>query len=266
MFAGLAIKSGLVQTSEHEPYSISDFLSDAFTVLQRPGIRTDFVYRSALTQKIALGKHSLNTACLLNEFQIGSSKADLVILNGKATVYEIKSERDSLRRLEGQLKDYSKVFGNSYVITSPSSAAQVLSCTSKEVGVLQLSSRGTIQELREAIDKTDQVCPSKICSVLRRGEALDVLKKLDIEIPDLPNTLIRAELTRIFSKQDPRLLSNLVIEVLKSNRKQANKAEAIKGLSESLQTAVLTMGFSLKQIDALSITTNKTLQEALTWA
>ncbi|MEI9986083.1 MAG: sce7726 family protein [Aliidongia sp.] len=64
-----------------------------------PGCATNIFIAPSVTQKILMGKHSLRTASMLNEFRAGSCKADLVILNGTATVYEIKSERDSLTRL-----------------------------------------------------------------------------------------------------------------------------------------------------------------------
>src|SRR5438128_1527304 len=72
----------------------------AFAVLGREGYRDEYIYKAALTQRILLGKHSLQTASMLNEFRVGECKADIAILNGTATVYEVKSERDSLARLE----------------------------------------------------------------------------------------------------------------------------------------------------------------------
>lgn len=90
--------------------TVGDAFNSAFAILKEVGLRDEYIYRSAITKKILLGKHSLRTASMLNEFRVGNSKADLVILNGTATVYEIKSERDSLARLVNQIKDYKRVF------------------------------------------------------------------------------------------------------------------------------------------------------------
>lgn len=69
--------------------TVGDALDSAFDVLKTAGLRDEYVYRAAITHKILLGTHSLNTACMLNEFRVGVCKADVAILNGTATVYEI---------------------------------------------------------------------------------------------------------------------------------------------------------------------------------
>jgi hypothetical protein len=66
-------------------------------VLKRSGLRDKYVYKAALTQRVLMGKHSLRTACMLSEFRVGDRKADITILNGTTTVYEIKSDRDWAR-------------------------------------------------------------------------------------------------------------------------------------------------------------------------
>lgn len=77
--------------------TVGDVFDQAFEILKVAGQRDEYIYRAAISQKILMGTHSLRTASMLNEFRAGSSKADLVILNGTATVYEIKSERIRLR-------------------------------------------------------------------------------------------------------------------------------------------------------------------------
>jgi hypothetical protein len=87
---------------------VCDIFCDAFDVLKVQGCRDEYVYKTALVRNILLGRHSFQTASMLNEFRVGECKADLAILNGTATVYEVKSERDSLSRLERQLIAYLK--------------------------------------------------------------------------------------------------------------------------------------------------------------
>ena len=55
---------------------------------------------------------------MLNHFRVGECKAGLAILNGTATGYEVKSERDSLSRLERQVNAYVTVFAKVYVIAA----------------------------------------------------------------------------------------------------------------------------------------------------
>src|SRR5690606_10514895 len=98
--------------------TVGDTFDYAFDILKVAGHRDEYIYRAAISQKVLMGTHSLRTASMLNEFRIGDCKADLVILNGTATVYEIKSERDSLVRLVKQVESYKRVFAKVNVITS----------------------------------------------------------------------------------------------------------------------------------------------------
>jgi hypothetical protein len=98
--------------------TVGEAFDAAFAQLQTIGSRNEYVYRAALTKKVLLGKHSLKTASMLTEVRAGECKADLVILNGTATVYEIKSERDTLARLVNQIANYKRVFATINVIAS----------------------------------------------------------------------------------------------------------------------------------------------------
>ena len=79
---------------------IRDLFDSIFDRLTSKDYRHEFIYKSVIAHKILLGRHSLNTAVLLNEFRVGDCKADVVVINGTSNVYEIKSERDSLCRLK----------------------------------------------------------------------------------------------------------------------------------------------------------------------
>ena len=66
-----------------------------------------------------MGKHSLNTACMLNEFRAGVCKADLVIL--MAPRLSTRSNQSAmLARLANQVENYKKVFAKVYVIVGES--------------------------------------------------------------------------------------------------------------------------------------------------
>ena len=79
--------------------------------------RNEYYYKITLLNKLLLGIHSVNTTTALTEFPIAKSKADFVLINGKAVVYEIKTELDNLERLESQISDYYKAFDHVAVVT-----------------------------------------------------------------------------------------------------------------------------------------------------
>jgi len=188
LFAQLFTQSGLLEKKTTDVRTVSAAFDMAFSVLRRAGTRDEYVYRAALTHNILLGTHSLNTASMLTEFRAGSCKADLAILNGTGTVYEIKSDRDSLSRLVNQVENYRKVFAKIYVIAGEAHVQGVMESTPEEVGVLSLVRWDRIRTVREAVARADLICPVTVFESLRVAEARAILKNLQVPIPDVPNT------------------------------------------------------------------------------
>ncbi len=81
MFARSLRETELFDHADTHGITVGEAFNEAFALLRQTGLRNEYVYRSALTHNLLLGKHSLRTACMLNEFRIGSCKADLIILN-----------------------------------------------------------------------------------------------------------------------------------------------------------------------------------------
>lgn len=100
-----------------EDSTLGDLLKASYEYLSR-NYRNEYIYKNAIANKILLGVHSINTSYMLQEFRVGRSKVDTVILNGTSNVYEIKSELDTLERLERQISDYKRAFDKVHVITS----------------------------------------------------------------------------------------------------------------------------------------------------
>lgn len=84
---------------------VGDTLAELFEGIYaflRRYYRSEHNYKNALankTLKTLLARHSLTTSTLLTEFSTGESKADLVIINGSSSVYEVKTELDSVRHV-----------------------------------------------------------------------------------------------------------------------------------------------------------------------
>lgn len=238
----------------------------AFAVLRRSGGRSEYVYRAALTQNILLGCHSLNTASMLTEFRVGTSKADVAILNGTSTVYEIKSERDSLVRLANQISNYRKVFAKIFVIAGEAHVDEVLSSTPEEVGVLSLARWDRIKTVREAVDNSDSVCPKAIFDSLRLSEARAILRELGVSIPNLPNTKIHGAMRQCFSELEPAEAHRCMVKTLKKTRSLAPLNALIDQLPPSLQPAALSAQVKRGDHERLVDAVNTSLSDALSWA
>lgn len=224
-----------------EGVTVRDVFESAFNILKSSGLRDEYIYRTALTKKVLLGKHSLNTASMLNEFRAGYCKADLVILNGTSTVYEIKSERDSLTRLANQINNYAKVFAAVNVITSEKHVDRVLSMVPNYVGVLNLTSRYTIEVIKNAAVEPERTCPTTIFESVRADEAKKMLKFLGHKVPELPNTQMHAAMREIFSSIPSENVHDAMVKTLKKTRNLAPLSDFVNCLPPSLHAAALSI-------------------------
>jgi hypothetical protein len=252
-FSRLCRQAGLTETPGN---TVADAFENAFAILRRTGYRDEYVYRAALTRNILLGTHSLNTACMLTEFRAGACKADLAILNGTSTVYEIKSERDTLTRLQNQIINYQKFFAKIYIIASEAHIPSVIASTSSSVGILCLNTRNHITRVREASDNVKNVCPITIFESLRTVEARMILNEFGVLIPDLPNTMVRKAMRDIFAQLPPEDVHSAMVRTLKRTRTLAPLSEFVGQLPSSLRAAALSVNIRYadhaRMIQALS--------------
>ena len=240
LFRRLVAETDLHDRCEAEA-SVGDAFDSAFEILKVAGQRHEYVYRAAISHKILMGTHSLRTASMLNEFRAGSCKADLVILNGTATVYEIKSERDTLARLTNQVENYKRVFAKVNVIASETHVDGVLGSVPDDVGVMCLSKRYQITTVRDAVDCPDRICPLTVFESLRSAEALAILRSLGISAPRVPNTQRHASLRALFAELDPATLHVEMVRTLKQTRNLAPLGSLVRELPDSLQAAALSI-------------------------
>jgi hypothetical protein len=264
LFTRLATQSRLLkdfQASER----VHGLFEAAFALLRREGYRHEYIYKAALTQKILLGKHSLQTASMLNEFRVGECKADLAILNGTATVYEVKSERDSLSRLERQVNAYMTVFAKVYVIAADDHIESVARTVPSCVGVLHLNRRHQISTVQEAADEPERTSPAAIFDSIRSEEARMILRLHGIMVPTVPNTELSSVMRQSFVKLTPRQAHDGMVRVLKKTRNLLPLSDLVSQLPDSLQTAALSI--PLRKLDHARLVSavNTSLEEAMGW-
>ncbi|KQP13025.1 sce7726 family protein [Methylobacterium sp. Leaf93] len=245
--------------------TVGEAFEAAFGVLKTAGRRDEYIYRSALTHNVLMGTHSLNTACMLTEFRAGSCKADLAILNGTATVYEIKSERDSLARLSNQVENYKRVFAKVFVIASEGHVAGVLDTVPDDVGVMMLASRYRISTVRDAEDRPERICPATVFESLRAAEATAILKSLAIAVPNVPNTHRHAAMRALFENLDPAAVHVAMVKTLKRTRDLAPLSDLVDRLPRSLHAAALSIKVRRVDHDRVVEAISTPLSAAMGW-
>lgn len=264
LFARLFGQSGLSACSKGQ--SVGEALDFAFGRLRRAGIRSEYVYRAALTHNVLLGTHSLNTASMLTEFRVGQAKADLAILNGTATVYEIKSERDSLARLDNQIANYRKVFGKIYIVVGEAHLNDVLKSVPGDVGIMCLARWNRISQVRDSADLSGHIDPVTIFESVRLSEAAMILRDLAVPVPDVPNTMLHAAMRERFRCLQPVDVQRAMVKSLRRSRNLAPLGVLVDRLPYSLKPAALSIQIRRGDHDRLVDAVYTSLSAALSWA
>ncbi len=267
LFVRLVRESNLLSITEKtEP--IKNLFENAYSLLKKKYYRHEYVYKAAITKNILLGTHSLKTSSMLNEFRVEKCKADTVILNGTSTVYEIKSERDTLSRLEQQICAYRKVFACVNVIVGENHLQSALESTPNDVGVMLLTTKLNIRTIRNSIKSPERTIPEVIFDSVQLHEAKKILTLMNRNIPEAPNTQIHQELRKIFqkftSKEDRVSTHQAMLDVLKETRSLLQLYDFIYTLPTSLQAAVFSSSLRKQDHVRLSNALDTPINHAIT--
>lgn len=223
--------------------------------------RNQYFYQNTLLNKLLLGKHSIRTTTALSQIPIGKSKADFILINGNAVVYEIKSERDSFERLETQLNDYFKAFNYVCVLTSEhhyDRLSNILRDT--PVGIYVLTKNDTISAnlKKEPIEENKYLDHLTIFKILRKGEYESILKNHYGRLPNATPVFYYDACYALFSKIPILEAYKMVLKELKNrNRVVSNKLNEVP---YELKSLVYFSNLSEKNFDALRHFLNKSFR------
>lgn len=198
-----------------------NIISDIYNIISKQ-YRNEYFYQNTIFNKLLLGVHSLKTTTALRQISIENSKADFIMINGKAIVYEIKSELDSFERLETQIKDYYKAFSNVCVVTCEANydkIKKILNGTT--VGFYILTTNNTLSRKmrQEPIENNLHLEHSAIFKLLHKKEFENILRFVYNRLPKCPQAFYYDECFKLFSQISINKIYTLALKELK-NRNQ----------------------------------------------
>ncbi len=206
-----------------------ELISEIYCELKN-NYRNEYFYKNTLMNKLLLGVHSVNTTTALTEVAIAKSKADFVLINGKAVVYEIKTELDNLERLSSQIDDYYKAFDHVVVVTYEKNLQQlqrVLDSIDKPVGIYVLRKNGKLGTVRNPQRYIRDLDKEIIFKLLRKSEYENIIAQWYGYLPEVSQFKYYATCKKLFL-QIPIEESYLhVLRILKK-RMQLEKEEFVK--------------------------------------
>jgi hypothetical protein len=237
--------------------SVEDLYSGVYKLCERE-YRNEFIYKNVLIDKLLFKIHSPKTSSLITEFRVGNSKADFVLLNGKSKCYEIKTEYDTLSKLETQVEDYLRVFDDVNIVLHEKHISAAFKMLPESVNVYNLQKNNTLTLLQRANNRNyDRFEIKTLINSLRLPELKDICGSLTGESINVNNINIYRHCHQVLASFSDLEIKNEFRKVLKRTRK--NDLNTIESLPSYLLAAVITYKFKkveLKQLIKLFSTLN----------
>ncbi|GAJ26815.1 hypothetical protein JCM15457_1765 [Liquorilactobacillus sucicola DSM 21376 = JCM 15457] len=178
--------------------------------------RNEYFYKNTLFNKILLGQHSVNTTTAIRELPVAGNILDFLIVNGSGQVYEIKTELDNLKRLEGQINAYYKAFSFCNIVTNEDDIEGTMSHVSRpEVGIIVLTKRNTLHVEREPVKYDGGLEYEAMFKILRKYEFEDILKTHFGELPKANSFEYYTVCFDMFKKIEITLAQSYMLKQLK---------------------------------------------------
>ena len=164
----------------------------------------DYQLRLELKRKV-LARHAKDpNTRIVEELGIrhGSARVDIAVVNGLIHGYELKSDKDNLKRLAHQIIIYNSVLDKITLVTGHRHANGAINLVPAWWGIkiAKLTSRGHLEfENHRRAQRNPSVDPLSVCKLLWRDEALTLLDELgEAEgVRHKPRALVYSRLSQV---------------------------------------------------------------------
>ncbi len=157
----------------------------------------DIEIRQNFHRKKLRRQHSQKDTLVIDELGLnhGKCRADIAVINGYLVGYEIKSNNDSLRRLEEQINAYNAVFDKISIVVGDRYIDSIKNYIPEWWGVILTvrGLRGSINfDIVRKAQTNKKIDPISIAQLLWRNEAEEILqqKKLPPKILRQPRAVL----------------------------------------------------------------------------
>jgi hypothetical protein len=239
--------------------SYKEVFQSLYQSLQQ-GYRSEYFYKNSIFNSFFLKQYSLTTTTVFNEFKIGNSIADFVLLNGTIRLFEIKTDLDGLEKLSKQLNDYKQFADLVYIVTSSKYIDRILDAyNDSTVGVIEFTKRNTFKEHKSAQENSQFFNHEIIFKTLRKAEYLEIVKEAFGYIPDVPNTKIFRTCLELFSEIEVSTFQKLASKKLKKRKIQNSDLLESDKTPFELKQICYSLDFSANEYNTLYNLLNNTL-------
>lgn len=180
----------------------------------------DIDVRRAVHSKILREHHKDPDTLIIDEFvmNLGASRADITVINGKMHGYELKSKSDNLIRLPAQVEYYSAIMDKVTLVVSECHAEAAMKLIPEWWGI-KVASEGSRSAVHLRSVRANGLNPDinriALSMLLWKDEMLDIFQKLGYErgLKSKPRRYLWVKLSELM---DTNHLRDTVRETLKA--------------------------------------------------
>ncbi|MCF8369430.1 MAG: sce7726 family protein [Bacteroidales bacterium] len=221
--------------------SYLDYIKFIYSELSKQ-YNNEYFFKNTFINSLLLKKYGVKNTILINEFRVGKSVADLVLINGESQAFEIKTKLDSPKRLNGQITDYSKVFKKCYIITDET-LVDKYAHEDKSLGIIALKKKARIfqmEEIRPA-ESNEKFDPNVAMRCLRTHEYKNIVKTYYKELPEM-NSFNMFNICHELINDIP--IDSLVTLFNTEIKKRKTATTSLKGVNKELRQLVLALNLN----------------------
>jgi hypothetical protein len=208
-----AIRRYIVDSADKDN---GQLISEIYMLLKKE-YRNEYYYKNTLLNKLLLGVHKPTTTAALTEITIGKSKADFVLINGRAVVYEIKTELDNLDRLESQIANYFKAFTRVSVLTCEDHFDGLQKrLDGSPVGICILTKKDKIREKKKPQEYFADLNLDTMFRILRKQEYEEIIKKHFGALPNVSQFEYYRTYKKMFCSMEKSVAYTAFVDILKN--------------------------------------------------
>ncbi len=191
-----------------------DYLNYAYRIIEK-NYPNEYVYKNSFINEWLIKQLGQQNSKIYSEFRLGSTIADLVMFNGVSKVFEIKTEFDTVKRLDKQLESYKNVFNEVYLIVPYDKIDDYLGIDNS-IGIISyLRGRQSNFVLEREAFRNFRINTQSLMNVLYSSEYKDIIQTYYKSLP-IMNSFnqfkICSDLMQLIPIED---LNNLFVNKLK---------------------------------------------------
>ena len=227
-----------------------NYFDYVYKVLEK-NYRNEYVYKNTFITEWLIKEYSLKDTIAFSEFRVGNAIADLVLFNGASKAFEIKTELDNNKRLFAQLKEYSKIMEECYIVVPEELVRHYLVDIPPSVGILAVkrSSHSLKIESRRDACRNTTIDINVLMSSVRCNEYKWMTKQAYGHLPDV-NCFEMFDACKDLLRQLPAdELHSLFLRAIKSRK---NITPKLKDIPRPARQFCLAMDISEKKFNELN--------------